>query len=42
VDHWPAGTFHLKDTVGIAVPVSDGSSQYMAGDYIYNYNVTAK
>ncbi len=42
VDSWPAGTFNLTDTLTITRLVNDGSSDYMAGDYIYNYAVTAQ
>ena len=42
VDKWPAGTFNLTDTLTITKPVNDGSSDYIAGDYVYKYAVTTK
>lgn len=42
VDNWPVGTFHLRNTVTIAKPVNDGSSDYSAGSYVYDYAVTAQ
>ncbi len=42
IDNWPAGTFHLTNTLTITKAVNDGSSDYSAGEYVYKYAVTVQ
>ena len=37
---WPSGEYHLKAVVTFNQKLNDGTSDYPAGDYVYDYMVT--